>query len=93
MQSDSDLEREFINLLCEQGYTYLAVHSEKDLLINLRTYQRLRMGKFFQICYSFSNWKQDGQDWTNSRNFYTGNKARWRNDSKYNAHWQEKYTQ
>ncbi len=35
-QSEAALEREFINLLTEQGYEYLNIHSEKDLIVNLR---------------------------------------------------------
>ncbi|MCH5340741.1 MAG: type I restriction endonuclease subunit R [Acetatifactor sp.] len=35
-QSEAELEREFISLLCEQGYTYLPIHTEKDLISNLR---------------------------------------------------------
>ena len=35
-QSEAALEKEFIRLLCEQGYTYLLIHSEKDLIANLR---------------------------------------------------------
>ena len=35
-QSEADLEKEFIKLLCEQGYEYVNIHSEKDLIINLR---------------------------------------------------------
>lgn len=35
-QSEAELEREFIRLLGEQGYTYLPIHSEKELLANLR---------------------------------------------------------
>lgn len=35
-QSESELEKEFIRSLCEQGYTYLTIHSEKDLINNLR---------------------------------------------------------
>lgn len=35
-QSEAELEKEFIRLLCEQGYTYLPIHTEKDLLANLR---------------------------------------------------------
>lgn len=38
-QSEAELEQEFIRLLCEQGYTYLAIHTEKELIENLR--QRL----------------------------------------------------
>lgn len=35
-QSEAALEREFIRLLTEQGYEYLPIHSEKELVANLR---------------------------------------------------------
>lgn len=35
-QSEADLEKEFIRLLCEQGYEYLSIHTENDLIENLR---------------------------------------------------------
>ena len=35
-QSEAELEQEFIRLLCEQGYEYLPIHTEKDLIVNLR---------------------------------------------------------
>ncbi len=35
-QSEAVLEKEFINLLGEQGYTYLNIHKEADLVVNLR---------------------------------------------------------
>ncbi len=35
-QSEADLEREFIKLLESQAYDYLAIHSEAELLANLR---------------------------------------------------------
>lgn len=35
-QSESMLEKEFINLLISQGYEYLPIHSEDDLISNLR---------------------------------------------------------
>ena len=35
-QSEAALEQEFIRLLCEQGYEYLPIHTEKDLIVNLR---------------------------------------------------------
>lgn len=37
-QSEAALEKEFIRLLCEQGYTYLPIHSEEDLVKNLRSH-------------------------------------------------------
>ena len=35
-QSEAALEKEFIRLLTEQGYEYLPIHTEADLLANLR---------------------------------------------------------
>ena len=35
-QSEAELEQEFIRLLTEQGYEYLPIHSEKELVANLR---------------------------------------------------------
>ena len=36
-QSETELEKEFIRMLTEQGYEYLQIHTEKDLIANLRT--------------------------------------------------------
>ena len=36
-QSEAALEKEFIRLLCEQGYAYLPIHTEHDLKENLRS--------------------------------------------------------
>ena len=36
-QSEAELEKEFIHLLTEQGYTYLQIHKEEDLICNLRS--------------------------------------------------------
>ena len=35
-QSEAALEQEFIRMLCEQGYEYLPIHTESDLVSNLR---------------------------------------------------------
>ena len=35
-QSEAALEQEFIRLLCEQGYEYLSIHTQDDLVYNLR---------------------------------------------------------
>ena len=35
-QSEAALEKEFIRMLTEQGYTYLSIHSEPELIGNLR---------------------------------------------------------
>ena len=36
-QSEAALEKEFIRLLCTQGYEYPTIHTEKELVANLRT--------------------------------------------------------
>jgi len=36
-QSEAELEKEFIRMLTEQGYEYLPIHTEAELLVNLRT--------------------------------------------------------
>ena len=35
-QSEAALEAEFIRMLCDQGYTYLPIHTEAELIANLR---------------------------------------------------------
>ena len=35
-QSEVALEKEFIRMLCEQGYEYLRIHTESELIANLR---------------------------------------------------------
>ena len=35
-QSEADLEKEFIAMLCEQGFEYLSIHNEDELIKNLR---------------------------------------------------------
>ena len=35
-QSEAQLEKEFIRMLCEQGYEYLPIHTEAELVQNLR---------------------------------------------------------
>lgn len=35
-QSEADLEKEFICMLMEQGYEYLQIHTEAELIVNLR---------------------------------------------------------
>ena len=34
-QSEAELEKEFIHMLCEQGYEYLQIHEETELIANL----------------------------------------------------------
>lgn len=35
-QSEAELEKEFIRMLTEQGYEYLQIHSEEDMVTNMR---------------------------------------------------------
>lgn len=53
-QSEADLEREFIALLKTQGYEYLPIHTEADLIINLRKQLEALNG----IQFTDSEWKR-----------------------------------
>ena len=52
-QSEAALEKEFIRLLCGQGYEYLAIHTEKDLISNLRT----RLEELNHYSFSDTEWE------------------------------------
>ncbi len=51
-QSEADLEREFIRLLGEQGYEYLPIHTEADLISNLRS----RLEKLNHYSFTDNEW-------------------------------------
>ena len=53
-QSEADLEKEFIRLLCELGYEYLTIHKESDLIANLRT----QLEKLNNYCFTDGEWKR-----------------------------------
>ena len=53
-QSEADLEKEFIRLLQEQGYDYLPIHKEADLISNLRA----QLEKLNHYHFSDSEWKR-----------------------------------
>ena len=53
-QSEADLEKEFIRLLGEQGYEYLPIHTETDLISNLRA----QLEKLNHYHFTDSEWKQ-----------------------------------
>lgn len=53
-QSEADLEKEFIQMLCEQGYEYLPVHKETELESNLR----FQLEKLNDITFSDNEWKR-----------------------------------
>ena len=53
-QSEADLEKEFIHLLGEQGYEYLPIHTEADLVSNLRT----QLEKLNNYHFTDNEWEQ-----------------------------------
>ena len=53
-QSEAELEKAFIALLCEQGYTYLPIHTQADLVDNLRT----QLETLNQYTFTDTEWKQ-----------------------------------
>ena len=53
-QSEAELEREFIRMLTEQGYEYLTIHTENDLIANLRK----QIEKLNGYSFSDSEWKR-----------------------------------
>lgn len=53
-QSEAELEKKFIRLLTEQGYTYLNIHKEADLIANLRE----RLEELNNINFTDSEWEQ-----------------------------------
>lgn len=63
-QSEAELEKEFISLLTEQGYEYLQIHTEEDMVINLRKkleelndyrFSDTEWERFFKDCIANSN--------------------------------------
>ena len=63
-QSEYQLEQEFINMLSEQGYDYITIRNEKDLIANLRvqleklndyTFSNDEWERFFNGCIANSN--------------------------------------
>ena len=53
-QSEADLEKEFIRLLCEMGYERLTIHKEADLIANLRT----QLEKLNNYRFTDGEWKR-----------------------------------
>ena len=53
-QSEADLEKEFIRLLREQGYEYLPIHTEADLIRNLRS----QLEKLNSYHFTDSEWER-----------------------------------
>lgn len=53
-QSEAALEKEFIHMLTEQGYEYLKIHTEADLIQNLR----LQLEKLNNYSFTDNEWKR-----------------------------------
>lgn len=53
-ESEATLEKEFIRMLGEQGYTYLPIHSEAELVANLRE----RLEELNKYQFSDTEWKR-----------------------------------
>ena len=71
-QSEAALEAEFIRLLTEQGYEYLPIHSEEDLILNLRR----QLEKLNNYVFSDSEWKQFFSDCVANKNEGIAEKTR-----------------
>lgn len=71
-QSEAALEAEFIRLLTEQGYEYLPIHSEADLILNLRR----QLEKLNHYVFSDSEWKQFFSDCVANKNEGIAEKTR-----------------
>ena len=52
-QSEAELEKEFIRMLTEQGYEYLPIHKESDLIENLRR----QLEKLNDYTFTDNEWK------------------------------------
>ena len=71
-QSEAELEKEFIRMLTQQGYSYLNIHSEADLVSNLRSQlERLNEYKF-----SDNEWKRFFNDYIANPNEHIAEKTR-----------------
>ncbi|MDD5792895.1 MAG: hypothetical protein PUD22_09960, partial [Erysipelotrichaceae bacterium] len=53
-QTEAQLEKDLIKNLTEQGYEYLAIHTEKDLVDNLR----IQLQKLNDYTLTDSEWKR-----------------------------------
>ena len=53
-QSEAALEKEFIKMLTEQGYTYLTIHNEEDMVKNLRS----RLEELNGFSFSDNEWSR-----------------------------------
>ncbi len=63
-QSEAELEKEFIRMLNEQGYEYLQIHTEEEMVVNIRkqleelnsyTFSDTEWNRFFKECIANNN--------------------------------------
>ena len=71
-QSEAALEKEFIELLCEQGYEYLTFHTEAELIANLRK----QLEKLNDYQFSDGEWKRFFSDCISNANDGIADKTR-----------------
>ncbi len=71
-QSEAALEREFIRILSDQGYTYLPIHSEQELIGNLRT----QLSVLNQYRFSDAEWDAFFKDCVANPNETVADKSR-----------------
>lgn len=71
-QSEEALEKEFIRLLCEQGYEYLQIHTEADLIANLRK----KLEELNKYQFSDTEWERFFADCIANKNDGIVDKAR-----------------
>ena len=57
-QSEAELEKEFIHMLTEQGYEYLQIHTEEDMVSNLRQ----KLEELNNYKFSDSEWERFFKD-------------------------------
>lgn len=58
-QSEAELEKEFIDTLCEQGYEYLEIKNENELIANLRT----QLQKLNKCTFTDNEWDKLYSNW------------------------------
>lgn len=71
-QSEAELEREFISLLTQQGYEYLNIHKEDELINNLRR----QLEALNNISFSDDEWKRFFSDSIANNNEHIVEKTR-----------------
>ena len=71
-QSEAELEQEFIKMLMEQGYEYLKIHSEADMIANLK----MQLEILNDYTFSDSEWERFFNDCIANKNEHIVEKTR-----------------